>query len=233
MLKGLEGRPAPTDQDYLVPVEPYYDSLLQFRVLQSMGYPVKVEEISAQEIGDDVWPGDEYFQWQRQVYPYWANLVITNPEFKAKWVETCDCPGDLAVVDIGYQDLVYDHAIKLVYEVSIADYEVLHYYLRELKNTGEIDHFRSWQDNLITEDLLERCFMAALERRSQRLTNGYPNIEGLEHSLTPSGYDLELYNELTYQGQEAVKSEELMAVIWDYYSFLEKVSPEFAAFKQI
>ena len=81
MSEMLGSRPAPTEEDYLEPIEPYNDSLLQYRVLQAMGYPVRVVDIQASDIGEDVWPGDEVFQWDKQTYPDWANLVIADPEF--------------------------------------------------------------------------------------------------------------------------------------------------------
>jgi hypothetical protein len=81
MQERLESPLPPLEEDNIVPIEPYYDSLLQYRVLQAMGYPVRVEEIEAKDIGEDLWPGDEVFQWDRQAYPYWANLVITDPGF--------------------------------------------------------------------------------------------------------------------------------------------------------
>ncbi len=230
MSERLGSKPAPSAEDYLVPLEPYYDSLLQFRVLQAMGYPVRVEELDATEIGDDIWPGDEYFQWQRQTYPYWAKLVVTNSDFEENWIETCDCPGDRAVVDVGYQDLVYNHPIRLLYEVGTADYSMLSYYLEQLKGSGEIEGFKMRDNGLVTPEFLERCFMAAIERAQHRLRSNYPDTYPDD---VPELEDMEVYEELARQGQEAAKSEELMAVIWDYYAMLEEISPEFAAFKKL
>jgi hypothetical protein len=227
MTERLDNRPAPSNEDYLVPIEPYYDSLLQYRVLQAMGYPVRVEELEAKDIGNDVWPGDEIFQWDKQAYPYWANLTVTVPDFE-KWIETCDCPGDMVKVDIGYQKQIDDHPIRLVFEASITDCGIISYYLDQLKSDGEIEAMTLGNSGVLTEELLEQLFMAAYERGRQREAIGHPGyISDINQN------DIELYQELAYRGQEAAKSEDLMAIIWDYYAFLEKISPEFASFKQV
>jgi hypothetical protein len=226
MTEKLESRPAPNAEDNLVPIEPYDDSLLQYRVLQAMGYPVRVEELEAKDIGDDVWPGDKIFQWDKRAYPYWARLVITDLEFK-KWIETCDCPGDMVKVEIGYQKQVDDHPIRLAYEACITDCETISYYLDQLKSNGEIEGMTLGNSGVVTEELLEQLFMAAYERGLQRETIDHPGYIGYRDQN-----DLELYQELAYRGQEAAKSEDLMAIIWDYYAFIEQISPEFAAFKQ-
>jgi hypothetical protein len=130
-------------------------------------------------------------------------------------------------VEIGYQKQVDDHPIQLAYEVSTTDCGIISYFLDELKSNGEIDGMTQGNSELLTEELLEQLFIAAYERGRQREVVGHPG-----YIYEPEEDEVELYEELIYQGQEAAKSEDIMAIIWDYYEFIEQISPEFAAFKR-
>ena len=215
----LDYRHSPESNDNLTAYHRYNDTILQFRVLQKMGYPVELQDAWSADIADDVWPGDEYFQYQRKMNPILAKPVILDPTFE-QWVETPDVQGDQIVVG-EFDELISDHPMKIVAEVSMGDAGVFKYYLDELESEGKVPYVCPHDEGILTEELLERCLVGSMERREEKISDP----DAPQYIPDISDETVQLYDRLVSSGTPPVTEEELMALYFDYYSLVERLRP--------
>jgi len=223
-----QGNPEPFK--YITPLEPYNDTVLQYMVLEKMGYPVRLEEVDRKSLPEDLYAEDRVFQDWLKYYDKWTMPIVSNPEFE-QWIESPDSPGD--VIDVGEEldEFVFGHPMRLVSEVDKCDVNGLAYYLRKFDEEGEIPYIVPHDEGLVSRELIEKCLVAAFERNEQRWASDseYP----VDKYDVPDDDAVELYNQIKARGVVAVSPEELMTLIYDYYSLVERLVPEFASFKQV
>jgi hypothetical protein len=222
----LNDRFRPDSFEHITPRYPFNDTYLQFIVLENKGYPVQIQDIDSSEIPDDVYPDDEYFQSNKQRYKYWVRPVVTNPDF-AGLIEDPNDPGGIIRLGNEYDELLQGHPVQLVSKVDIGEADSLANDLYHFRTEGKIRFIVSHSEGILTEDLLEKCFLKAFERNLEALSE----LPFNEHRI-PEDYTVELYKELKARGQINVNPAALMELIHDYYSLVEKLSPEFAAFRK-
>lgn len=219
---------SPETLSYVFPIDPYHDRLIQFIALKQLGYPVNIERFTSSELPEQ-WRKDECQDWEMTHFPSWARPVA-DQEFD-KFIDDPDVPGDMfGKFGEELSDQLYEHPMKLVSAVDYGPPNELADKLREFREKGKIPHFDYSRDkNLLNETLLERCFMASMERFLSMLLQGFPFTE----YMIPAPEDIQLYTELVRKGQRPVSPEELGALMMDYYQFVEELVPEFRAFKSV
>lgn len=218
----------PESWSYITVNEPYNDTIIQFNVLKQMGYPVELQTASPMEFPEQALE-EKYIQWEINRYPDWVRPVVVNREFD-KFVDPPDVPGDsFRFLDEETQDLLFDHPMRLIAEVDYGSVSMNAYSVYEWRENGKVPHLKALHnESLITGELLEKCFVTSFNRFLDKIKSGCP----IDDHEIPDEDDIKLYSELMQKGQKPITPEELSELVRDYYQLIEKLVPEFEAFKQ-
>ncbi len=212
----------------IIPFDPYDGRIIQFTALRQLGYPVRIDSV---EMNNDqlalLYPEDEI--WQRLVerYSEFVRPVVTNTAFE-RFIEDLDALGfAFEEYDPAIAEQLNHHPMELVNHVDSFHISEIMNMLYDLRSTEtKSETHTALQSGILTESLLERCYVAAFERAHQD-----PVYGDLLVYMSPTDEELQLLRELIDKKQKPVSPEELGGLMTDYYRQVETLVPEFRSFK--
>jgi len=214
---------------FLTPNYPYNDIVLQLTVLQNMGYPVELQPVKSADFPEDLFSGDLLHRYKVAKFPDWVRPVITNPAFEER-VESPDTPGDY--IDAGeFDDLISGHPMQISADVARGHADTILFFIVEFEDKGSLPHIHPHDEGLLTRELLERCLVAAYEQNAKMREGITPELT--KYYPQPVLATEIFYKQLKDNGIDAITPEELMALYYDYYHLVERLIPDFAAFKVV
>jgi hypothetical protein len=227
---------SPESNYHLTPLDDYNDTVIQFRTLQQLGYPVELELAPSIDLPPniDVSPNaDErelaWSTWRFNNYPIWARPVVLEPGFE-KHIGGTEAPGDAYGRGEVYRQLE-NHPLSLLNHITWRGHRTLAAYVWNWQDPIEKQFYPTGaphSEGIVTEELLERCFMASIDRFIHQLTNGCP----LYDFDFPDNEELKLYAYLAENGRRAITPEGLGEIVADYYKVVEELVPEIKDFKR-
>lgn len=211
---------------YVVPVDDYNYSFQQLSMLQQMGYPVE-----ERTLGTDISSSDRFLAQNSTHHGNWAEFVI-DPNFE-NWIDDTSYyypkfPNKSEVLDDVTLNLLRKHPIELVHMIefgSLWRLRKVHYAHTSRNDRASFMRLFHQRSDYPWQHVIERCIVAAKIRKDNKRKISPDN----PHTFPKS----EIFaQQLIDEGIPPINSEQIAGIISDFYQLVERIFPEFVAFRR-